>query len=118
MGSISDKEIVRQSGLQDLLEGGDAVMADKGFVIRYLLTFKKVHLVSPAYCRGPRLSAKGTINTSRVRSLRAHVSKKNILKLKHCRILSGVIPLLLKTMSGRIIFVCAALTNLCQRSIK
>ena len=93
-------------------------MADKGFVIRYLLTFKKVHFVSPAYCRGPRLSAKGTINTSRVRSPRAHVSKKNILKLKHCRILSRVIPLLLKTMLGRIIFVCAALTNLCQRSIK
>ena len=49
MGSISDKEIVRQSGLLDLLEEGDAVMADKGFVIRDLLTFKKVQLVSPAY---------------------------------------------------------------------
>ena len=37
--SICDKEIVRQSGLLDLLEEGDAVMADKGFVIRDLLTF-------------------------------------------------------------------------------
>ena len=61
MGSISDKEIVRQSGLQDLLEGGggDAVMADKGFVIRYLLTFKKVHLVSPAYCKDHACQLKG-----------------------------------------------------------
>ena len=69
-GSISDKEIVRQSGLLDLLEEGDAVMADKGFVILDLLTFRKVHLVSPAYCRGPCLSAKGTTHTRRVASLR------------------------------------------------
>ena len=68
--SICDKEIVRQSGLLDLLEEGDAVMADKGFVIRDLLTFKKVHLVSPAYCRGPCSSAKGTTHTCCVASLR------------------------------------------------
>lgn len=116
-GSISDKEIVRQSGLLDLFEEGDAVMADKGFVIRDLLTFKKVHIVSPAYCRGPRLSAKGTSHTRRVASLRTHV-ERNILKLKQFRILSGVIPLLLKPILDRITFVCAALTNLCRRSIK
>ena len=96
--SICDKEIVRQSGLLDLLEEGDAVMADKGFVIRDLLTFKKVHLVSPAYCRGPRLSAKGTTHTRRVASLRTHV-ERNILKLKKFRILSGVITLFLKPIN-------------------
>ena len=116
-GSISDTEIVKQSGLLNLLEEGDAVMADKGFLIRDLLAFKKVHLVSPAYCRGPRLSVKGTTHTRRVASLRTHV-ERNILKLKQFRILSGVIPLLLKPMLDRIIFVCAALTNLCRRSIK
>ena len=112
-GSISDKEIVRQSGQLDLLEEGDAFMADKGFMIWDLLTFKKVHLVS----RGPCLSAKGTTHSCRVASLRTHV-ERNILKLKQFRILSGVIPLLLKPILDRIIFVCAALTNLCPRSIK
>ena len=109
------KKIFRLSGQLDLLDEGDAVMADKGFVIRDLLTFKKVHLVSPAYCRGPRLSAKGTTHTCRVASLRTHV-ERNILKLKQFRIFSVVIPLLLKPMLERIIFVCAALTNLCPRS--
>ena len=90
-GSISDKEIVKQSGLVNLLEEGDAVMADKGFLIfRDILAFKKVKLVSPAYCRGPRLTAKGTTHTRRVASLRTHV-ERNILKLKQFRILSGVI---------------------------
>ena len=32
-GSISDKQIKKQSGLIDLCEEGDAIMADKGFLI-------------------------------------------------------------------------------------
>ena len=74
-GSISDKEIVKLSGLLNLLEAGDAVMNDKGFLIRDLLAFKKVHLVSPAYCRGQRLSVKGTTHTHRVASLSTHVER-------------------------------------------
>ena len=116
-GSISHKEIVKLSGLLNLLEAGDAVMNDKGFLIRDLLALKKVHLVTPAYCRGPRLSVKWTTHTRRVASLRTHV-ERNILKLKQFRTLFGVIPLLLKPMLDRIVYVCAALTNLRKRSIR
>ena len=42
--------------------------------------------------------------------LRTRVKKKK-LRLKQLRILSGVIPLLLKLMLDRAIFVCAALTD-------
>ena len=65
---ISDKKIVRNSGLVNLLEEGDAVMAQKGFLFWDLLVMKKVSLIFPAYCRGHRLSARGTTQTRRVAS--------------------------------------------------
>ena len=116
-GMISDKEIVKATGLINILEEGDAVIADKGFLIHDLLTFKKIELISPAFCHGPRLSSRGTTHTRRIASLRSHV-ERYILKLKQFRILSGVIPLVLKPMLDRIIFVCAALCNLQAKGIQ
>jgi len=43
-GSTSDRKITQESGLVDLLEKGDHVMADREFNIRDLLTKKTVHL--------------------------------------------------------------------------
>ena len=116
-GSISDKEIVKNSGLINKLEEGDAVPADKWFLVRDLLAFKKVKLISPAYCRAPRLSSKVVTHTRRVAALRSHVERA-ILRLKHFRILSGVVPVLLKMMLDRIVLVCAALANLNKWLIK
>lgn len=39
-GSISDRNIVVKSGVLDLIERGDDVMADRGFLIRDLLTLR------------------------------------------------------------------------------
>ena len=36
-GNASDEQIVKESRLLDLLEKGDSVMADKGFLIQDLL---------------------------------------------------------------------------------
>ena len=79
-------------------------MANKGFLIWDLLALKKIHLVSPAYCRGPRLSVKGTTHARPVACLRTHV-KRNILKRKQFGILAGGILLVLKPILDRITLV-------------
>ena len=80
-GMESDKEIVRGTGLVNIFDEGDAVMADKRFIIRDLLTFKKVHLISPAFCWGPHLTSRLTTYSSRVAFLCCHV-ERYIVKLK------------------------------------
>ena len=94
-----------------MLQEGDGVMADRGFLVRDLLVTKKVHLICPACCKGPRLSVKGVNYSRRVATLRSHV-ERYILKLKLFRILSGVIPLSMKSMLDPIVKLCAALANL------
>ena len=47
--AISDKEITRCSGILDLVEAGDSVMADKGFDIEDLLREKNVSLNLPPF---------------------------------------------------------------------
>ena len=50
-GSTSDRKITQESGLVDLLEEGDSVMADRGFNIRDMLTKKKVYLNIPPFSK-------------------------------------------------------------------
>lgn len=51
-GSISDKQLTRQSGVLDLLESGDSVMADRGFDIQDDLTPLGVKLNIPPFLKG------------------------------------------------------------------
>ena len=52
-----------------MLQEGDGVMADRGFLVRALLVTKKVHLICPAFWKGPRLSVKGVTYSRRVAAL-------------------------------------------------
>lgn len=55
-GSMSDQRVTQESGLIDLLEEGDQVMADRGFTIRDLLTKKGVKLNVPPFTKGDHYS--------------------------------------------------------------
>ena len=46
-GSVSDKQITIESGLVDMCEPGDAIMADEGFLISDITTPKGVHIIIP-----------------------------------------------------------------------
>ena len=46
-GAVSDKQIVIRSGILEVCEKGDAVMADKGFLISDLTTPLEIELIIP-----------------------------------------------------------------------
>lgn len=110
-GSISDVELTKVSGLLDLLEPGDSVMADKGFTIGKLLAERNVGLVIPHF-----LSSKGQFSSDEVAmndaitENRVHVERA-IRRVKENRILQGIIPLSMIGSINQVWTVCCLLTN-------
>ncbi|XP_077094289.1 calpain-1 catalytic subunit [Siphateles boraxobius] len=72
-GSISDKQITRESGLLSLLKPGMAVMVDRGFLINDILPCK---VYRPAFLSGrPQMSASEVRETQAIARLRVHVER-------------------------------------------
>ena len=108
---ISDKALTRQSGILDLLESGDSVMADRGFDIEEDLTLRSVHLNIPPYLRGKtQLWAKEVMVTRRIASLRIHVERA-MERIKNFHNFDKSIPVSLTDIADRIFFVCCVLCN-------
>ena len=75
-GSISDKELTRCSGILDLLEQGDSVMADRGFDIQDDLTLRGVRLnILPFFKGKSQLTESELVETRRIASIRIHVER-------------------------------------------
>ena len=112
-GNISDKELTRESGLLDLLEVGDHVMADRGFEIEDDLHARGVKLNIPPFLRGKsQLETSEIIETRRIASLRIHVEHA-IERIKNFHFFDHVIPASLAGIADQAFFVCAVLTNFC-----
>ena len=95
-GNASDICLTEHSGILDLIEKGDDMIADPGFNIRDLLTSKNGTLNMPRFTRralngNKKLNINEIKQTRNIAKLRIHVERP-IERLKNVTILSNIIP--------------------------
>ena len=97
-GSISDKELVTKSGLSKLLEPGDELMADKGFLIQDSLTPIGCSVTMPPFSSKTQFAKDELLKSTEIHNVRVHVERA-IRRVKEFHYFDRVIPL---TMAGSI----------------
>ena len=111
-GRTTDRYIVQHSGILDLIEPHDLVLADRGFTIREDLLFRQADLEIPPPSSGlQQMSRSSVLKTKKVANARIHVERA-INRIKWFKILSNVLPLTLIPLFDDILLVCSALCNL------
>jgi hypothetical protein len=111
-GSISDKQLTKKCGIVDMCEVGDAIMADKGFVISDLTTPKGIHLIIPPFKKkNKRMSRNDVLLTRDIAHLRIHVERQ-MERIKNFHIFEGTMHLSMASQCSKIWRICVALTNL------
>lgn len=108
-GSISDRELTEKSGLLDLLEPGDSIMADRGFTIADLTIQRGITLNIPPMKHEGQFTEAELLTTRRIASLRIHVERA-IGRIKNFRILNDI-PNSMARNADQIFYVCAMLSN-------
>lgn len=117
-GRVSDKEITEKSGFYEILEPGDLVLADRGFLIAEELAVRGAKLAIPPFGRGKKQFSQKEVETARQLSrARIHVERA-IGRLKNFRILQNVLPVSLLAHADDILEICGALTNLMPKLVK
>lgn len=108
-GSLSDKKIVKDSGIMTKMDVGDLILADKGFLIKDLLP-TGVCLNIPPFLTTSQFTPQQVIQTKTIARARIHVERA-IRRLKCYSILDSI-PSNLISQSSKIFQVCGALTNM------
>ena len=110
-GRISDKEIPGCSGILDLLEAGDSVMADKGFVIGNMLQEHNVELNIPPFRENQgQFSTQDVQKSKTIASLRIHVERA-IRRVKEYHFFDSDVPLSTLGSVNQLFSIACLLTN-------
>ncbi|XP_054709045.1 uncharacterized protein LOC129218746 [Uloborus diversus] len=117
-GSISDKEIFLKSGLLNLLEQGDVVMADKGFLIEKELLKKGCHLKQPIFLKDKiQFEANEMVDNCKLSNKRVTVERA-ISRIKQYKYFEGSIPYTALHSANSVFFVTCMLSNFHDPLIK
>ncbi|KAL0154055.1 hypothetical protein M9458_050629 [Cirrhinus mrigala] len=107
-GSISDKQIMRESGILSLLRPGMAIMVDRGFLVDDLVPCK---IYRPAFLSGrSQMSACEVRETQAIARLRVHVERL-IRRVKEHKFFDTEIPLRFFGNINQLYTVACLLTN-------
>ena len=92
-GCMSDVEITKRCGLIELMERGDQIMADKGFVLNNVLKDTGVSVATPHFlCSDGQFTASQIEDNQKIASLRIHV-ERHIKRVKEYKLLQSTVPL-------------------------
>ncbi|KAF0024977.1 hypothetical protein F2P81_021858 [Scophthalmus maximus] len=107
-GSISDKQITRESGILSLLTPGMAIMVDRGF---HVADFVQCKIYGPAFLSGRfQMSAREVRETQAIARLRVHVERL-ISRVKEHKFFDAEIPLRLFGSINQLYAVACLLTH-------
>ena len=108
-GSISDNEILQQSGLLNHLAPGDLILADKGFLIQDIVP-SGVSVNIPPFLEHGKFTESEVKVTKSIARCRIRVERANA-RLKDFKIL-GFVPPYLRSYIDKVFQLCAAIVNL------
>lgn len=110
-GAMSDREIVRQCGILNLLEPGEAVMVDKGFKIGDLLPHGvKLHIPPFRVPHTRQMPKSEVYETRNIAGARVHVERV-IRRIKEFHIFDRALLLTMIDLADEIFTTCALLCN-------
>lgn len=118
VGGISDREIVKKSGILDKLQPGDSVLADRGFVISDLLEDKNVLLNLPPFLRNKTQFSEDEVRkTRRIASRR--ITVENVIgQAKKAKILTDRCKSHLWPIMNKIHYNCFSIANIRNPVVK
>ncbi|KAK0148992.1 DNA transposase THAP9 [Merluccius polli] len=109
-GSVSDIDITRRSKLLQLLQPGDEVMADKGFVIERMLSEVGAKLIIPPFKKSTQFTKEDTEKTQAIARLRILVERA-IRRVKEYHIWDGLVPLSMVGSVNQLWAICCLMSN-------